>query len=342
MTVPYADLQNLHQTTGFVELYTLDCTNLGGSVYRFTNTPASSGSVTFGSDVYQVLPIQSSDWEFSSTANTPKPKLTVSNVNKTLLSAVVSLGDLVGATVTRIRTFAKYLDDGTARYNMLNYSEDITQWDLSTGGTGVLPVVTANAALSPIGTMTADRVVFNKGAGTTTTDQSTISAVGVTTVVGQPYTISFWARSATSSSYLMQINFNGFNGTNSIITVTPEWNRFTTTITSASDTSSRMTLQLRGAQGTDNYADIYLWGAQQENSLTASEYQYTTTTHQPFLDSTKFIGPDVYIVEQKVAHNKEYISWQLTSPLDRFGIKLPRRQILKDKGFPGVSRTRLA
>ena len=59
-------------------------------------------------------------------------------------------------------------------------------------------------------------------------------------------------------------------------------------------------------------------------------------------DSTKFIGPEVYIVEQKTGHNNEFIQWQLTSIIDRFGMMLPRRQVLRDKGFPGASRNRVS
>jgi lambda family phage minor tail protein L len=174
MTTPSTDLANLNQTSGFIELYTLDASALGGSVYYFTsNVNASGGALVFGGTTYAALPIATTGWDFTSAGTTPKPVLSVSNVNKTLLSAVVSLGDLVGAKVTRIRTYEKYLDAGS----------------------------------SP--------------------------------------------------------------------------------------------------------------------------------------DSSKFIGPDVYVIEQKTAHNKNTISWQMTSILDRMGMKLPRRQVLKDKGFPGVSRTRL-
>lgn len=174
MATPNTDLVNLNQTSGFVELFVLDCTALGGSVYRFTNnTTAAGGSLSFGSVTYSAMPITTDGWDFTSTGTTPKPTLTISNVNKTLLGAVQSLGDLVGAKMTRYRTFEKYLDSGS----------------------------------SP--------------------------------------------------------------------------------------------------------------------------------------DGTKYIGPDVYIVEQKTAHNKNLIQWQMTSIIDRMGMKIPRRQVLKDKGFPGVGRSRI-
>jgi len=174
MPAPYTDLQNLNQTSGFLELYSLDTTALGGTVYNFTNNISAGGtSIQFGATTYAALPIMTDGWDFTQAGQTPKPTLTVSNVQKTLLAAVVSLGDIVGAKITRIRTYEKYLVGGS----------------------------------SP--------------------------------------------------------------------------------------------------------------------------------------DPTKYLGPDVYVVEQKTAHNKNIIQWQMTSIIDRMGMKIPRRQVLKDKGFPGVARTRI-
>lgn len=174
MPTPSSDLQNLNQTSGFIELFILDCSTLGGAVYHFTNHVSSTGgSLSFGSTTYTAIAIKAEGWDLVATGSQAKPTLTISNVSKTLLSAVISLGDIVGATVTRYRTYEKYLDGGS----------------------------------SP--------------------------------------------------------------------------------------------------------------------------------------DATKFLGPDFFYIEQKVAHNNTIISWQLTTPIDRLGLKLPRRQILKDKGFPGVGATRV-
>lgn len=173
MTTPHADLQNLNQTSGLIELFILDTTVLDGPIYRFTNTPGTGGTVSFGGNTYICLPIKTEGWDLSANGAPPRPTLTVSNVSKTLLADVIALGDLVGAKLTRIQTYAKYLDGGS----------------------------------SP--------------------------------------------------------------------------------------------------------------------------------------DSTKFIGPEIYTVEQKTGHNNTAIQWQMSSLIDRLGMKLPRRQVLKDKGFPGVARTRV-
>ena len=69
-------------------------------------------------------------------------------------------------------------------------------------------------------------------------------------------------------------------------------------------------------------------------------------TYKKFLDGegsadhTQYLGPDTYYIAQKLSHNSQIITFKLSSVIDRFGMKLPRRQFLKDKGFPGISRYR--
>ena len=180
MTTPTADLQNLSQSSALVDLYILDASAIGGSIYHFTaHVMPNYSPVAFGGQTYTAIPIQTTGWDFTATGPAPKPTLAIANPLKVLLGAVISLKDLVGAKLTRIRTFEKYLDGGS----------------------------------SP--------------------------------------------------------------------------------------------------------------------------------------DSSKFIGPDVYFVEQKTVHDNTLIQWQLTSVIDRMGMRLPRRQVLKDptpqtpEGFPGVSRVRV-
>lgn len=134
---------------------------------------SDGASVVFNGIQYVALPIITDGWELTASGAQPRPTLTVSNVNKTLLNAVISLGDIVNAKVTRMRTFAKFLDG------------------------------------------------------------------------------------------------------------------------------------------------------------------------QPTADPTAYIDPiDEYYIEQKIAQTNKIISWQLASPVEAFGQKLPCRQFLKDVGFPGISRYR--
>lgn len=99
-------------TSGYIELYDLDTTPIGGEqVYRYTPQNFSSINVTWKGNLYTPFPIEATGFEWDATTKSPpKPTLTVSNVNKFLLAAVISLGDLVGSKLTRWRTFVKFLD----------------------------------------------------------------------------------------------------------------------------------------------------------------------------------------------------------------------------------------
>ena len=43
-----------------------------------------------------------------------------------------------------------------------------------------------------------------------------------------------------------------------------------------------------------------------------------------------FMPLDIYVVDRKSSQNKIFIEWELASVIDQEGIKLPRRQVLKD------------
>jgi phage-related protein len=59
---------------------------------------------------YSAFPVEASGFAWTGKGSIPKPSLTVANVTSLLTSVIDSYDDLVGAKVTRKRTFAKYLD----------------------------------------------------------------------------------------------------------------------------------------------------------------------------------------------------------------------------------------
>ena len=107
------EFQKLTQGSAWVTLYKLDLTAFGGSIFRFCNqTNKDGGSIVFNNQVYIPMPIMVEGWASNSTGTSAKPTLTVSNLTKVLQAAIITQGDMVGARVERIRTFAKFLDDG--------------------------------------------------------------------------------------------------------------------------------------------------------------------------------------------------------------------------------------
>ena len=122
----FSQIQQLSQPSPWVSLYVLDTSKLGGGIYHFTPNIYANGSyLSFGGQSYQPLPMDFTGFEVvtSSQGNNstqPRPTFVVSNASKTLLSVVISLGDLVGATVKRYRTFEMYLD-GQSNANSAEY-----------------------------------------------------------------------------------------------------------------------------------------------------------------------------------------------------------------------------
>lgn len=111
MTAPSADLQSLNQGSGFITLWKVDLSPIGGSTYYLTN---EGGNPSFGGQTYTSFPIDGTGFDQVLTGNQPKPTLSVSDVDKLFFASLVTLGDAVGGMVTRYRTFAKYLDGGSS------------------------------------------------------------------------------------------------------------------------------------------------------------------------------------------------------------------------------------
>ncbi len=106
----------LHKDTlsAYIELYELDASAIGGSTYHFTNSlPESGNTITYDNIDYILIPIEISGLSVKSDGSPARPQMIIDNVSRILLSAVISLGDLVGAKLIRKRTFAKFLDNGS-------------------------------------------------------------------------------------------------------------------------------------------------------------------------------------------------------------------------------------
>jgi lambda family phage minor tail protein L len=113
------------------------------TTYRFhnnTNITTAQGNISWNSNTYYSAPIQASGFKYE-TKQTPRPTLTISNLS--LLAPAVPIGimssvlidvnsttpgnDLVGATVTRIRTLARFLPNSNFTGNNPYGTPDETQ-----------------------------------------------------------------------------------------------------------------------------------------------------------------------------------------------------------------------
>lgn len=113
MTSIKTEVQKL-ETDNFVILYELDTTPIGGSdIFRFTKRMYDTQQVSFGGVPYHAIDITATGFLYDGRGAFPTPILQISNVNNLLTAVVVDLKDLVGAKLTRIRTFEEHLDGGS-------------------------------------------------------------------------------------------------------------------------------------------------------------------------------------------------------------------------------------
>lgn len=158
----------------------------------------------------------------------------------------------------------------TPRTNQMIHSQDATFWTNVNSGTGVLPVKTANFAAAPDATTTATRVQLDRGTGTTINDRSEVNGVTLTLTGGQAYTGSVYLKTNDASTKLVGMSFGGQAFV--LLTVTGTWQRFTSTLLGYDGTAPAITVTMRGTLGTDQSADLLVWGAQFETSPEATSY----------------------------------------------------------------------
>ena len=98
--------------TALITLYELDTTMIaGGTVFHFHPDVNGVGEpIVWNSQEYVPFPILAEGFEWRSSGTMPRPTVHVANVAGLFGELLREMDDLVGAKLTRIRTFARYLD----------------------------------------------------------------------------------------------------------------------------------------------------------------------------------------------------------------------------------------
>jgi hypothetical protein len=190
------------------------------------------------------------------------------------------------------------IETGNTNLALQSQAFDVSgTWATVTGGTGVTPLVTANAGVAPDGTTTADRIELNVASGTLVSDASILNQLFTASAI--TYTFSVWLKSNTGTNQFISLRFNSAPSQN--ITITSQWQRFV--FSGTSDAGSRgFGFDLRGNNPSgQKTADFLAWGAQLEAGSIASEYIPTTTVAR-----TRFAG---VTVDGTIAANIPRIDW---------------------------------
>jgi hypothetical protein len=177
-------------------------------------------------------------------------------------------GDLLGYYSQRAAT------------NLLQRSEEFDNavWINAINGTGINPARTANVAIAPDGTQTADRVFFDQGAGVGS-DFSFIRSSEVSVTV-QSYTASIWLKADTVDDIGKQLLIRHAGAAQyGVFTLTADWQRVNRTESAGIITTRRFEIGVRtGEGGNAPQVSALLWGAQLEVGSVATSYIKTTTT----------------------------------------------------------------
>tara|TARA_B100001094_G_C17915160_1_gene663177 strand:- start:57 stop:773 length:717 start_codon:yes stop_codon:yes gene_type:complete len=99
-----------------INLYVLDFSRLEIPLeYRFVPYTEDLGAsnIVFGGETFSPMNIIASGFDYNAEGAFPKPTLQVANVFNVFSDLNTRFNDMVGAELTRIKTFAKYLDNGS-------------------------------------------------------------------------------------------------------------------------------------------------------------------------------------------------------------------------------------
>lgn len=105
-----------------VTLYKIDFTMLGGTILYFHGH--NDGPIVFQGITYQPYPLEARGFARTSDQQ-PSPTLAVANLNGNISALCLTYEDLVGAMLTRKRTFARYLDGAPEANPLEEYQPEI-------------------------------------------------------------------------------------------------------------------------------------------------------------------------------------------------------------------------
>ena len=316
------DLQKINPSA-IIELFTIttDATLHGSAqTYRFHNGTSlnANGDIIWAGNQYLKMPIEAEGFAFAK-GQLPRPTLTVSNALGTITAILLNVNqvttgnDLTGATVTRIRTLARYLDSinfpvtttSTTTTTTIVDPTDVetVTYTVTVANVGGVNIFLINGVNNPVITMKrGSTYIFNQS------DNSN---------VGHPLRIK-------SDAGGQQTTINaGTLGTDATVTYEPAY------------PSAPNNLRY--------YCTVH--GNAMGNTITMNDpntttEETTTTTSQQINplgtpDPTAEFPQEIYKIDRKSAENRTVVQFELAAVFDLAGIRSPKRQCTRTE-FPSI------
>jgi hypothetical protein len=108
-----------------ITLWQLDTTMMpGGQWFFFCSATDFDHEIYYGGKRYQPIPMDATGFELTTRGTLPTPNLSISNIVGAGNMLVDSYNDLVGATLIRILTLRRFLDDGATPDGNARISRD--------------------------------------------------------------------------------------------------------------------------------------------------------------------------------------------------------------------------
>ncbi|MBW8028519.1 MAG: phage minor tail protein L [Ferrovum sp.] len=106
----FAEIQSL-SPSALIELFVLDLTKQSGPVlYWHSGTNGLNQAITWNGQVYTPIAVQADGFKQTGVGALPRPRIRASNTNGVLAAMGRQYADFAGCQLTRIRTFARFLD----------------------------------------------------------------------------------------------------------------------------------------------------------------------------------------------------------------------------------------
>lgn len=127
-----ADIQRASQSLdpgNLVQLFIVDLSPIGvNEQWSFCPT----GQATFRDIVFSHADVEAEGFEWSGRGTMPQPKIRITNSTRLISAAAAAYQDLIGAKLTRFRTYKQFLDDGETPNPDAIFSPDIYVFERKT------------------------------------------------------------------------------------------------------------------------------------------------------------------------------------------------------------------